>query len=129
MIYQFLGLDREWSTIAAEVRYSAIDGTPFNHVEDLSDVSAIFVSGLAEADEHLRLQRPVIVNVRSRGSDLLSYAQSEFLHAVVLVGTSEQHVTLVDPLAAGMLGTSEPLCRPRWALEQAWEGGYVLLLT
>jgi hypothetical protein len=128
MVYQFLDLEANWGTIAAELRFSEIDGTPFDNIADLSEVVPIFVNGPGDAEVHLELTRPVIVNLWVRGAALLPYARTEFLHAVVLVGCTGEEVVLVDPLARAMLGSAEPIRAPRRALEQAWEGGYVLVL-
>ncbi|MCC2669779.1 MAG: hypothetical protein K0Q72_2250 [Armatimonadetes bacterium] len=127
MVYQHLGLVSDWALVAGELGFSELDGTPFDNIQDLSEVVPTFVEDLAEAEIHLGLSRPIIVNVRVRGPELLTYARSSFLHAVILVGCTEGEVVLIDPLALSMLGSAAPIRRPRRALERAWQGGYVLL--
>jgi hypothetical protein len=126
MIYQYLDIGREWTTIAGELGYSEIDGTPFDNLQDLEDVDAIYLSTLDEVDDHLEgpPPRPIIVNVRVRGAELLPYAEGTYLHAVVLVGCTAEEVWLADPMSVA----GELIRRPRATLRNAWEGAYALIL-
>jgi ABC-type bacteriocin/lantibiotic exporter with double-glycine peptidase domain len=127
MVCQFWDLDKSWDEIAAEIGYSAVNATPFENVQLLSGVSALFVASVEAAYRQLDVGRPVIANILPQDEDVLPYANPPILHAVVVVGYDETEITFIDPLSFARLGERRPLTCKQTAFAGAWLGGWVLL--
>jgi ABC-type bacteriocin/lantibiotic exporter with double-glycine peptidase domain len=129
MVCQYWGIDKDWDEIAVEVGFSTITGVDFDNVAQLSGVITVWMNSVEAVETELSYPspRPVIAHIVVEDQQVLSYAEREDLHAVVVVSCDEAEVVFVDPLSKAKLGTVAPSRCWREAFERAWLGGWALI--
>jgi hypothetical protein len=130
MVFDYLGIERSWNDLTAELAFDPYCGTPFDNIGNLTGVRAICVATLEELDQQLTTGVPVIVNLLADDDELLGYYldASAPLHAVVVVAADGYQVTFSDPLSHAALSTESHRTCSRSVFEPAWLGGYALCL-
>jgi hypothetical protein len=129
MVTQYWELDLTWDQVVARVRFSPVDGTPFENIGYLTGVEVAEVESVGIAGSFLSQAPPVpiIANLLIRDASLCSYHRGgEALHAVVVVGMDQSDVSFFDPLTLAEEGHRNRVIRPKSTFQKAWRGGWAV---
>lgn len=129
MVYEYLGIEKDWSELLEELHYEPAVGTEFENCAKLTGVRPLRIEDVDEVENYLQrpAPSPVIANLYVPDESVLGYSLEDPLHAVVIVAIDDTTVTFSDPLSHyGISTTLHQTCDIQ-RFRNAWMGGFVLL--